>query len=216
MTIREIQALVSKGEGNTLEFKHKVEHPEKIVREIVAFANSQGGNLLIGVDDDGTISGLKDAEEEAYALESAIQKHCKPPVPLASEIVPISKKRSVIHYSILPSQRKPHAVKKDESTKVYVRARDRSIQASKEMREILRRQRNPRDTRFTFGEKEKLLMQYLDIHGEITLPEFAALAQIKKYYASKTLIVLVLAKILTIEPREGTDLYKLADPDDEK
>lgn len=203
--------MVSQGEGNTLEFKHKVEHPEKIVREIVAFANSQGGNLLIGVDDDGTILGLKDAEEEAYALESAIQKHCKPPISLDAEIVPISRKRSVIHYSIAASERKPHAVRKDESAKVYVRSQDRSIQASKEMREILRRQRKPKDTRFTFGEKEKLLMEYLDTHGEITLPQFAALAQIKKYYASKTLILLVLAKVLTIEPREGQDLYKLAD-----
>lgn len=211
MTIKEIQALVSQGEGTTLEFKHKVEHPEKIIREIVAFANSQGGSLLIGVDDDGTILGLKDAEEEAYALESAIQKHCKPPILLDSEIVPISRKRSVIHYSIAASERKPHAVKKDESTKVYVRSQDRSIQASKEMREILRRQRKPKDTRFTFGEKEKLLMEYLDTHGEITLPAFAALANIKKYYASKTLILLVLAKVLIIEPREGQDLYKLAD-----
>ncbi len=214
MTIKEIQALVSQGEGTTLEFKHKVEHPEKIVREIVAFANSQGGSLLIGVDDDGTILGLKDAEEEAYALENAIQKHCKPPISLDSEIVPISRKRSVIYYSIAASKRKPHAVKQAESTKVYVRAQDRSIQASKEMREILRRQRKPKDTRFTFGEKEKLLMQYLDTHGAITLPQFAALANIKKYYASKTLILLVLAKVLTIEPREGMDMYKLADTGD--
>src|SRR5690606_21702091 len=207
MTIKEIQALVSQGEGTTLEFKHKVVHPEKIVREIVAFANSKGGSLLIGVDDDGTILGLKDAEEEAYALEHAIQKHCKPPISLDSEIVPISKKRSVIHYSIAASKRKPHAVKQAESTKVEedVREQERSSQASKETREILRRRRTPRATRFTFGEKEKLLMEYLDIHGTITLSQFAALAKIKKYYASKTLILLVLAKVLTIEPREGMD-----------
>lgn len=209
MTIREIQALVVKGESSTLEFKRKVAHPEKIVREIVAFANTAGGLLLIGVDDDGSIPGLKYAEEEAYALETAVKKLCKPPIPLHIEIVPISEKRAVLKYKIEPSNKKPHLVKDPEKPTTYVRFKDRSIQASREMREILRRQRKPRDIRFTFGEKEKLLMQYLEEYGAITLDEFSKIAKIKKYYASKTLIILVLAKVLEIEPREGKDIYRL-------
>lgn len=211
MTISEIQALVKKGEGNRLEFKHKVDHPEKIVREIVAFANTKGGNLLIGVDDDGTISGLKYAEEEAYALEAAIEKYCYPPILLESEIVPITKKRAVINYTVAASKKKPHLVKHPLSAIAYVRSQDRSIKASKEMREILRRQRKEKDIRFTFGDKEKLLMEYLEEHGEITLSTFAKIANIRKYYASKTLILLVLAKVLVIEPHEGMDIYKLPD-----
>lgn len=210
MTISEIQALVRKGEGNRLEFKHKVDHPEKIVREIVAFANTKGGNLLIGVDDDGTISGLKHAEEEAYALEAAIEKYCYPPISLESEIVAISKKRSVINYTIEASKKKPHMVKHSLNATTYVRFKDRSIKASREMREILRRQRKEKDIRFTFGDKEKLLMEYLEEYGEITLSTFAQIANIKKYYASKTLVLLVLAQVLVIEPHEGKDLYKLA------
>lgn len=209
MTIRDIQTLVTKGESTTLEFKRKVAHPEKIVREIVAFANTAGGLLLIGVDDDGTIPGLKYAEEEAFALEAAVKKLCKPPIPLNIEIVPISQKRAVIKYQIEASKKKPHMVKDPLKPASYVRYRDRSIQASKEMREILRRQRKPRDIRFVFGEKEKILMEHLDAHGEITLDMFSKIAGIKKYFASKTLVLLVLANVLEIEPREANDIYRL-------
>lgn len=200
---------MTEGESDTLEFKRKVAHPEKIVREIVAFANTAGGLLLIGVDDDGSIPGLKYAEEEAYALETAVKKLCKPPIPLNIEIVPISDKRAIIKYRIEPSSKKPHMVKDPEKPAAYVRFKDRSIQASKEMREILRRQRKPKNTRFTFGDKEKILMQYLEQHKTITLEEFSKAAGIKKYFASKTLILLVLAKVLDIEPREGKDIYRL-------
>ncbi len=209
MTLRDIQTLVTKGESLTLEFKRKVAHPEKIVREIVAFANTEGGLLLIGVDDDGSIPGLKYAEEEAFALETAVRKLCKPPIPLHFEIVPLSEKRAILKYQIESSTRKPHVVKDTDRLVSYVRFKDRSIQASKEMREILRRQRKPKNMRFVFGEKEKILMEYLEERGEITLQEFATVARIKKYVASKTLILLVLANLLEIEPREGKDIYRL-------
>ena len=72
MELKELYRLVRKGEGETLEFKRKAAHPEKIVREVVAFANTKGGDLLIGVDDNGTIPGVKYAEEEIFVLNKAI------------------------------------------------------------------------------------------------------------------------------------------------
>jgi len=59
MTLQEVNKLARDGEGLHVEFKKKVAHPEKIVREIIAMANTEGGYLLIGVDDDGTVSGQK-------------------------------------------------------------------------------------------------------------------------------------------------------------
>lgn len=68
--------MVKAGENDFLEFKRKASFPEKIVKEIVAFANTRGGDLLIGVDDNGTIPGLKFAEEDAWVLDNAIQQYC--------------------------------------------------------------------------------------------------------------------------------------------
>ena len=52
MTLQEVKELAVKGEGLQIEFKKKAAYPEKIVREVIALANTQGGTLLIGVDDD--------------------------------------------------------------------------------------------------------------------------------------------------------------------
>lgn len=110
MLLPEIRKLVALGEGENIEFKRKVAHPDKIVREIVAFANTSGGHLLIGVDDDGSIPGIKFAEEEIFVLEQAIQRWCRPKIEYQYQIVPLNQKRAVVHYAIQESTRKPHLV----------------------------------------------------------------------------------------------------------
>lgn len=215
MNYQELKALVKTGEGEHLEFKRKVAHPEKIIKEIVAFANTKGGHLLIGVDDNGSIPGLKFAEEEHYTLQQAIEKRCRPRITLTPERIPISEKKSIICYKIDESIRKPHYVIEDlESSwgKAYVRVEDRSVQASKEVREILKRSRKVKDIKFNFGDKEKLLVSYLSDHEHITLKKFQSVAGISKYMASKTLILLTLANVLRIYPDEGEDLYFLKHP----
>ena len=212
MTLQEIKSVVNEGENLHLEFKRKVAFPEKIVREIVAFANTQGGTLLIGVDDNGTLAGLKFAEEEQYVLENAISKYCRPKIKYKSEIIRLSEKKSIINYTIYESLNKPHFVLEDleqKKGKAYVRVNDRSIQASREMREILRRSRKNKDIKFNFGDKEKLLMEYLDQHKHITVDQFAKLANLNSYKASRTLILLVLANVLKVLPREKEDFYLL-------
>ncbi len=70
--LRELKKLVSEGEGIQLEFKRKASYPEKIVRELIAFANTEGGTLLIGVDDDGSVPGVKYPEEEAHVVVEVV------------------------------------------------------------------------------------------------------------------------------------------------
>ena len=76
MDIREIKRLVKEGETDTLEFKRKANFPEKIVKEIVAFANTKGGKLFIGVDDDRSVTGVKNFSEDIYSLREAITHYC--------------------------------------------------------------------------------------------------------------------------------------------
>ena len=206
----EIRNLVKLGETETIEFKTKVNHPDKIVKEIVAFANTKGGKLLIGVGDNGEILGLKNAREDYYTLESAIARYCFPKIDYQQEIIPVTAKRSIIIYTIFESERKPHYILLGNGKgqrQEYIRLADRSVKASREMKEILKRERGRSAVRFTYGEKEKVLLNYLDKHNYITLKSFAKIAGIKPYLASRTLVTLVLAKVLQIIPREGEDLY---------
>ena len=214
--------MVRQGEGERIEFKRKVAHPDKIIREIVAFANTKGGNLLIGVDDNGTIPGIRSAEEELYLLEKAIQQWCRPSIDYEINVVPISGRTSVIHYKIHEGQRKPHYVlqaafpasstpagKKKHKGRAYVRYQDQSLQASSEVWQILRRSRQEKDIKFQFGDKEKMLMTYLEEHPHITVAQFAQLIQQSRYRASRTLILLVLANVLRVIPREKEDVFLL-------
>jgi predicted HTH transcriptional regulator len=212
MTLRELKSLVARGESNSLEFKRKVMHPEKIVREIVAFANTNGGKLLIGIGDEGSIPGVKFPNDEIYSLNTTIEKLCKPQPHFEIESIAISSKSTVLLYHIRVSDQRPLYVKDDTEDnygKVYVRHKDKSIQASREVREIIKRKKKNKDIKFNYGEKEKILMKYFEAHKTITLNEFRAIANLNRYVASNTLIILVLANVLLIEPNDKGDLYML-------
>jgi len=208
--LKELRKLVSQGEGRTLEFKRKATYPEKIVREMIAFANTQGGILLVGIGDDGTIPGLKYPEDESYLIKEALRK-CKPALQVTETFILNARSRTVIQYEVSESKRKPHYYHEADGAKsCYVRVDDKSIQASREVREIVKRSQRSKDIRFHYGDHEKLLMQYLDVNNTITLKKFCELSGLKKFYASKKLVLLVLADVLRITPHEKGDLFSLA------
>lgn len=208
--IQQLRNLVANGEGATLEFKRKAAFPEKIVREMIAFANTKGGILLVGIADDGGIPGLKYPEDDSHVIRKALTQ-CKPPLPVKEMFIPIGASRTVIQYEVAESTRKPHYLFTAEQQKEsFVRVADKSIKASREIREIARRTLQKKDIRFQYGDHEKLLMQYLDEHKTITLKKFCEVSGLKRFYASKKLVILVLADVLRITPHEKGDIYSLA------
>jgi predicted HTH transcriptional regulator len=210
MNVKELKNLVRQGEGTTLEFKLKANHPEKIIREIVAFANTKGGKLLVGVGDDKTIPGLKFVDEEEYMLVRAIERNCFPPINYDLERIAITDERDVLVFNIPKSQEKPHYVQleNEENGKAYVRVQDRSVQASREVKQILRRE-NEDGIKFTYGDKEKILMEYLSDNKKVTIEKFSEIAKIPTWLASRTLVLLVLSNVLKIQPDEVMDWYYL-------
>ncbi len=207
--IRELRKLVAQGEGVSLEFKRKAAYPDKVVREMIAFANARGGILLVGVGDDGEIVGLKHPEDESHVIQQSLRK-CLPLLPVTETFIPVGNSRHVIQYHISESTSKPHYMFDGEKKEAYIRVNDQSIRASREVREIARRAQSKKDIRFHYGQYEQLLMQYLDVNPAITLKEFVKISGLKKFYASKKLVLLVLANVLRITPHEKGDLFSLA------
>lgn len=211
MELRLLKELVKKGEGEHVEFKLKSNHPEKIVREVVAFANTGGGKLFVGIGDDKSIKGLKDVEEDDYTLSKAIDKYIFPKINYKKETIPVTHDRDVLVLTIPRSIDKPHYVIDDTGNRqAYIRVEDKSIQASREMKEIMRRGRGERDVRFQYGEKEKQLMKLLDEKESVTVDLFAAFAGIPRKIASNTLVVMVLARILEVHPHEMLDRFTMS------
>lgn len=201
MTLPDLHRLVTSGEGLTLEFKRRVPRPARLAKEVIALANTQGGRVLIGVDDDGTLSGLKDAIEEEYALREALSAHCDPPVPFSTERVALSRTRDVLVVRVPASPERPHyLVDEDEAETppaVYVRVGASSVEASREAVRLMRqRPQDAAGVQFEFGEKEGLLMRYLDAYGRITVAMFAQIAALAPRQASHTLVLLTRAGLL--------------------
>ncbi len=205
-----LKLLVKSGENTRVEFKLKANHPEKIVREIVAFANTEGGTLIIGVGDDLIIKGLKFAEEEEYLLVQAIEKYCEPPIEYTIKNTILPDNKEVLIFEIPKSTMKPHYVKlnpKSNEKIAYVRVMDKSLQASKEVRKYLMAKTDFRNVQFTYGEKETKLMHYLEENKSITVKDFSKIAKIPIWLASKTLVLLALASVLKIIPGEIADSF---------
>ncbi|MCH8495476.1 MAG: ATP-binding protein, partial [Balneolales bacterium] len=72
MSVGDLKRLVKTGEGTYLEFKRIISSPEKIARELAAFANTRGGTMLIGVNDDKKIVGVDSYYEQDFLLDKAI------------------------------------------------------------------------------------------------------------------------------------------------
>ena len=85
MTLQNLADCIAQGEGPHLEFKQRVPAPERMAKEITAFANTHGGQILIGVGDAGAVTGVKDAAEEEYALRQALEQYVEPPVALPTK-----------------------------------------------------------------------------------------------------------------------------------
>jgi len=206
--VLELKKLVSRGEGPFLEFKRKATHPDKIAHELIAFANTDGGTLLVGVDDDRSIPGVKFPEEESHAINVTLGKQCRPKLVFSEKIIKITEKQFVLQLDVPKSEKPPHYfVTSPEQKDCYVRVNDKSMKASREMREIIRRSRSKNGVRFTYGEKEGQLIKYLSETPTITLDEFRKLASINRFLASKKLVLLVLGHVLKITPTEKGDLY---------
>lgn len=212
MTLEELKRVVAQGEGRHLEFKRRVPEPERLAKEVVAFANSGGGHLLLGVDDDGTIMGVKDSEEEEFSLREALGMNCRPTVSWVSERIRVNGKRDVILVTVPDSPRKPHFIVtnvEDGSGPAYVRIEDMSVEASPESVSLMQAEYSPTGVKFEFGEKELLLMRYLEQYGRVTVEGFAQIADLEPSEAGDLLVTLTRAGVLDQHREARGDFYMI-------
>ncbi len=209
MDFQELKKLVKQGEHQHLEFKLKATHPEKISKEMVAFANAEGGILLLGVDDDRIIKGLKYPLEDEYVLEKAFAEYITPQLNYTMQKINIEGDREVLAYFV-PKSSQIHYLLQEPTHKwgrPYLRVMDKCVRASYEMHKIMQGRIKDENINFQYGEKETVLLKYLAKNTKITLKEYISLTRLPPFVASKTLITLVLANVLLILPNEMEDEF---------
>jgi predicted HTH transcriptional regulator len=128
--VSSLQAYISQGEHQTQDFKFRIDDAKKIAKTLVAFANTDGGRLLIGVKDNGKVTGV-DPEEEFHMIQGAAEMYCNPPVEFESKIWQDDYKL-VLEINVPQSPNKPHRAKDDDNSwKVYIRNNDQTLLANK-------------------------------------------------------------------------------------
>jgi predicted HTH transcriptional regulator len=215
MTLFELNEIIENGENSKVEFKRKFTEPDKIAKEMIAFANSKGGKLIFGIDDDKSVVGVESEKGEIEYINLAAKFYCKPPVKYESEIMHIYRK-DVIVVSIPESKTKPHYLAEDgknngDSGRVYIRVKDKSVLASKETIRVLKRL-NPDSPAMIFNltDKDKALLEYLKKNERITVKELRAMLNISNRRASRMLVNLVRADLIRLHNFEKEDFYTLS------
>lgn len=208
----ELYKLIEEGEGSKIEFKRKFSSPRKIAKEMIAFANTSGGYIIFGVDDDRTIVGVESEKSELDLIDTAAKFYCEPEVDYRTDIVPI-KSKDVVVIEIPESRKKPHKLVDEEdkdTTRIYVRYKDKSVIASKETASILKYSNvDSPPMIISLGELEKMLVKYLEEHDSITVKGFRKLANISERRASRTLVNLVRAGVIRHHRIDTKEFYTI-------
>ena len=98
----------------------------------------------------------------------------------------------------------------NRSKECFIRVKDKSIKASREVQEILKRKQQQKGIHFRYGDHERILMKHLEAHHAIALREFMMVSGLKRFIASRKLVLLVLANVLRVIPSEKGDQFALA------
>jgi len=204
-----IQDLIAEGEHEQQDFKYQISDARKIARSISAFANHNGGHLLIGVKDNGKIAGVS-SDEEIYMVEQAAQLYCRPAQQVKFSIYHVAGK-AVVKADIAPATQKP-VLAPDENGKyrAYFRVADENILASRIHTLIMQDEQNEDEGIIRYDEHERVLISYLREHGGITLRGYMRLAHITQATAERSIRALHHFGILDIHYHDAQCLFTLA------
>lgn len=209
--------LVAKGEGLRIEFKRLIHSAPKIARSITAFANTSGGVILIGVDDDRRIVGIQSEKEALQVIDEAMRFHIEPKPRIEVHFEEF-KRRMVLLVDIPESPERPHfhiepLIRRDTGKRgierrVFIRDGSHNKAASDDRIELMLSSREPLKVSFTG--RERRLLDWLNEHDRITAEEFSDSAGIPMKEARRILVSLVRSGALRLDTANCDNGYKLA------
>ena len=158
---RYLQSLISEGEHQQQDFKYRVSDALKLARSVSAFANTDGGRLLIGVRDDGQMSGVR-SEEEIYMMHQAAYRYCRPEASIKFDTYHVDG-RTIVIATVPPSDKRPICVvNADEKPRAYLRIADENIVASPVHLAIWCESQTPNGTMMTYSDTVRKLLDAME------------------------------------------------------
>ena len=163
MNRKQLLKLIEEGENLNVEFKQRFSEHEKIAKEIIAFANTSGGVIIFGINDNGKIYGVQSEKEVTELLKETITNYCEP-VPIYKVSYLDINNSEIVVLEVTESINKPHRIQDFKSilelntAQVYIRVNDKSVPASKEMIKLLQtRSTEAKLKNYSIGKNEKIV-----------------------------------------------------------
>lgn len=203
-----LRKLIGEGENQKLDFKFCVSDSRKIARTLTAFSNSDGGRLLIGVRDNGSIAGIK-SDEELYMVDTAANLFCRPEINYSIKQHTTAGK-TILEVEVKKGEKRPYQ-SKDEDGKwlPYFRNNDQNLVANRVLLQVWRKKEKSSGVLVKFSKVENLLLDYLKKNQNITLSGFRKIARIPAYRAESILANLIIFKVLVMNSSEKGFSYEL-------
>lgn len=207
-----LKKLIASGENQQLDFKYCISDSRKIARTLSAFSNSDGGKLLIGVRDNGSIAGIR-TDEEIYMVDTAVHLFCRPEIEYTIK-QHVADGKTVLEIDVARGDIRPYQVKDEDGRWLtYFRNDDQNLLANKIMLQVWKKEQNGKGVIVKFGKTENSLMNYLKLNGSITLSKFRKLAKIPSHKAEAIIANLIVFKVLLMKASEKGFSYEL-NPDE--
>ena len=169
-------SLIREGEHQQQDFKYRVADACKLAKTVSAFANTDGGRLLIGVRDDGHLSGVR-SEEEIYMMHQAFDTYHV-------------EGRTIVIATVPPSPNRPICALDEEGSKrAYIRINDENIVASPVHLALWREQQKPQGAIMTYNDTVRQLLNAIE--GQRTLNQIVRSSRL-----SRPKVIALLARLI--------------------
>lgn len=201
-----LKSIIRAGEHQQQDFKFRIDDAKKIARTLSAFANTDGGRLLIGVKDNGKITGI-DPTEEIHMIEAAADMYCKPKLAFGSRVWQ-EDMRLVLEITIQPSAEKPVTSPDEEGKwRVYVRRKDHTLLANKILLGVWKQQKYQSARPEKIGEEESRLLGLIADLEPVTLSKLYRESSLPKNRIDHLLVLFICWELVQMELTENGTYY---------
>jgi len=207
-----LKRLIEEGENQQLDFKYCISDSRKIARTLSAFSNSDGGRILIGVRDNGSIAGIR-SDEEIYMVDTAAQLFCRPEITYTIK-QHMSCGKTIVEVVVSKGNKRPYQAKDENGRWLsYFRQNDQNLVANRVLLQVWRKEELKSGVLVKFSKTENSLLDYLAKNGSITISRFRKIARIPSHKAESILANLIIFRVLIMNASEKGFSYEL-NPDE--
>jgi predicted HTH transcriptional regulator len=203
-----IKRLILSGENQQLDFKFEISDSRKIAKTLVAFSNTDGGTLLIGVKDNGRIAGVR-TDEEFFMVQAAADMYCKPIVTFQSKRWVVEGK-TVLEITIPKGSEIPYFAQTESARWLaYIRVKDENILATTVHLKVWKNKNHSSGILVEYSDKVKILLEYLELNPSISISRFCRTAFLSKSTAENILADMIYFRLIEMIYQDNHFVYRI-------